>query len=613
MSVPYYGDFAEDDTVNIPFNTFTSNDPAASSTITDLADADIKVHKDGHVDQIVTDGATVVINFDSITGNHLITIDTSVDAAYATGSEYTVRIEGTTVDGATINAWIGAFSIERAGGVIALLKLIQTAVITNAAGADVATDIKAVKAETVLIVADTNELQGDDYPTSIAAIKAETALIVADTNELQADDYPTSIAAVQTTVDAIEVGTITNAAGADVATDIKAVKAETVLIVADTNELQGDDIPTKIAALPTAVEIQTEMEANGASILDTLRDDLADGGRLDLLVDAIKAKTDNLPADPADDSDIDTQLAAIKAETALIVADTNELQTDDYPTSIAAIKAETALIVADTNELQTDDIPGTLTTILAKLLAYVRLMTRSDAAVETDAATELTAINADEGAGAGNFSSQTDSEEAIADSGGGGPTAVQIREEMDSNSTQLSAIVTDTNELQGDDIPGTLSTIDGKIDTLDTVADGIQTDLSNGTDGLGALKALIDTLDTVADAVKAVTDNLPDSGALNDLAAILTDTGTTIPGLIAAVDTVVDAIYSALLTTHAEVGSIPSASASTLDKLELLFMALRNKFTSTASEQNICNDAGSSIGSNTVSDDATTLTKGEFS
>lgn len=48
-----------------------------------------------------------------------------------------------------------------------------------------------------------------------------------------------------------------------------------------------------------------------------------------------------------------------------------------------------------------------------------------------------------------------------------------------------------------------------KIDTVDTVVDGIQTDLSNATDGLGALKALIDTVDGVVDA-------------------ILTDTGTTL-------------------------------------------------------------------------------------
>jgi len=42
---------------------------------------------------------------------------------------------------------------------------------------------------------------------------------------------------------------------------------------------------------------------------------------------------------------------------------------------------------------------------------------------------------------------------------------------------------------------------EAKIDTIDTVVDGIQTDLSNDTDGLGALKALIDTADTVVDTL----------------------------------------------------------------------------------------------------------------
>lgn len=113
MSVPYLGDFAEDATVYMPFNTFTSDDPAISATITNLAAADIKVHKDGAVAQIVTDGATIAIDFDGITGNHLITIDTSVHADYAVGSDYHVRVEGTTIDGgANINFWVGHFSIE---------------------------------------------------------------------------------------------------------------------------------------------------------------------------------------------------------------------------------------------------------------------------------------------------------------------------------------------------------------------------------------------------------------------------------------------------------------------------------------------------------------------
>ena len=50
------------------------------------------------------------------------------------------------------------------------------------------------------------------------------------------------------------------------------------------------------------------------------------------------------------------------------------------------------------------------------------------------------------------------------------------------------------------------------IATVDTVVDGIQTDLSNGTDGLGALKALIDTVDDLLDtevaAIKTVVDGI---------------------------------------------------------------------------------------------------------
>ncbi len=110
--IPYYGDFAEDATVYIAFNTFSSDGPSASVTITALADGDIKVHKDGSATEIVTDGATVSINFDSITGNHLVTIDTSAHSDYSTGSDYHVRMEGTDIDGGTVNAWIGHFSIE---------------------------------------------------------------------------------------------------------------------------------------------------------------------------------------------------------------------------------------------------------------------------------------------------------------------------------------------------------------------------------------------------------------------------------------------------------------------------------------------------------------------
>lgn len=115
MSVAFYGDYDTTETVIIPFNTFDSNDPTASVTITNLVAGDIEIHKDGGTTQRSSDsGVTVTIDFDSVTGNHIASIDLSdnTDAGfYSAGSRYQVRIEGTTVDGGTINAWIGSFSI----------------------------------------------------------------------------------------------------------------------------------------------------------------------------------------------------------------------------------------------------------------------------------------------------------------------------------------------------------------------------------------------------------------------------------------------------------------------------------------------------------------------
>jgi len=124
--IPYYGDFAEDATVYIPINTFSSNDPTASVTVTDLLNTDVHIHKDGGTTQRNNAaGITMTVDYDTIAGNHLLIIDTSDDTVagfWVAGHEYQVRIEGATVDAGTINAWVGTFSIERAGGPLALIK-----------------------------------------------------------------------------------------------------------------------------------------------------------------------------------------------------------------------------------------------------------------------------------------------------------------------------------------------------------------------------------------------------------------------------------------------------------------------------------------------------------
>lgn len=105
-------------------------------------------------------------------------------------------------------------------------------------------------------------------------------------------------------------------------------------ILADTNELQTDDIPGLIDALPTAAENRAEIDANStqlaAIVADTneLQTDWTNGGRLDLLIDAIKAVTDNIPNSGA--------LTDVIADVSAILADTS---TDGVSLSTATQQA----------------------------------------------------------------------------------------------------------------------------------------------------------------------------------------------------------------------------------------------------------------------------------
>jgi len=83
------------------------------------------------------------------------------------------------------------------------------------------------------------------------------------------------------------------------------------------------------------------------------------------------------------------------------------------------------------------------------------------------------------------------------------PTAVENRTEMDSNSTQLTSIVEDTNELQTDDVPGLIATAQSDLDKL-TGADGATLATTQGNyepataASLATTDGKIDTINTNA-------------------------------------------------------------------------------------------------------------------
>jgi len=386
----YLGDFPEDATVYIPFNTFSSDDPSASVTITNLADADIKVHKDGNAVEATTDGATVSIDFDTVTGNHLVTIDTSVDAFYAVGSDYMVRIEGTTVDGATINAWVGIFSIE-------------------------------------------NRHYGNDV--SAAEVNAQCDTAIADASLATS----AALAIVDSNVDAVLV---------DTSTTIPAqITALNDLSAADVNA--QCDIAIADAGLATASALTT-VEGK----IDTV-DTVVDGIQTDLSnatdgLGAIKGAVDGLNNLSAADvnAEVDTALADIHLD---------HLLATDYDPATP---------------------PGAATALLNEL-------------VESDGGVSRFTANALEQAPSG-----------------GGAVADWTAAEREEIRDRLG--ITGTTSAPGGTpslaTAASLATVEGKVDTVDAVVDGIQTDLSNGTDGLGAIKA--------------------------DTAAILTNTGTTIPATL---------------------------------------------------------------------------------
>lgn len=109
VSADYLGEYADDETVYVPFTTYGSNNE--SITITGLAVTDIEVYKDGSMTQRASDsGYTLLdtdgIDLDSTTGWHGFSIDLSDNTTAgfydAPGSTFTIVLNAITVDSQTV-------------------------------------------------------------------------------------------------------------------------------------------------------------------------------------------------------------------------------------------------------------------------------------------------------------------------------------------------------------------------------------------------------------------------------------------------------------------------------------------------------------------------------
>lgn len=125
--------------------------------------------------------------------------------------------------------------------------------------------------------------------------------------------------------------------------------------------------------------------------------------------------------------------------------------------------------------------------------------------------------------------------------------------------------------------------------------------------GLTALAtaANLATVDTVVDAIKAVTDLLPDAGALSSLSTA---------AALATVDSVVDAILSLLDDARGEPGQgAPAVNPDLATKIDYLYKWTRNKKDNDGTETKFYADDGSTVDhKQTTSESGGTVTKGEI-
>ena len=138
------------------------------------------------------------------------------------------------------------------------------------------------------------------------------------------------------------------------------------------------------------------------------------------------------------------------------------------------------------------------------------------------------------------------------------PTAAAIRSEIDSNSTQLAAIVADTNELQTDDVPGLIAALNDP--TAAAIADAVwDEDVVAAHNTADTAGALLDDLGTPGD-FKADVSGVATAAALatvdGNVDAILADTGTD--GVVLAND----AITAAKIATGAIAADEIAAAAA---------------------------------------------------
>ncbi len=554
------------------------------------------------------------------------------DAAVAAGSgENSVQIGGTVTGMIVIGNEHALYDVDPYDTVRMGLTALPNAAadaagglpISDAGGLDldnqIGTDIDA-------ILADTNELQSDDVPGLISALDTVVDRVETDTQDIQSR-IPAALVSGRMSSDAVAISGSTTAAD-NVEANISNLDHSVATV--DGNV---DTLLTRItAAIATKAEMDTAHGLLATEAKQDTMDTVVDGIQTDLNngtdgLGALKTLIDALPSTADVNAQCDASIETYKLDHLIAVADADDPVDNSIIAKMAASDGDWSGFDNSTDSLEavrdrgdadwSSGAAANPNMLLEAEVATVNTQTSFTLAsgsdeddayndqaivlyddsnsdypsvrVISDYTGSTKTVTIDSGA---DFTLGTDDSVKIfvTAPGTSAPTAAQVRAEIDSNSTQLAAIVADTNELQTDDIPGTLSTMEGKIDTIDGIADNILVDTAViGTLGAGLTgipwnsawdaevqSECTDALNAYDPPTKTEMDTahgLLATEAKQDIIdtnvdSVLVDTGTTLPatlstieGKIDTVDGIVDDILVDTGTTlPAEHAALPTAA-----------------------------------------------------
>jgi len=379
----------------------------------------------------------------------------------------------------------------------------------------------------------------------------------------------TDIAAAMKDQDVSGTGAVSGSIHTDIQDNIDAneTKIDTVDTVVDAIQAKTDNLPADPASETNATsnknDIITEVDANETKI-DTI----------DTVVDAVQAKTDNLPADPTSETNATSNKNDIITE-----VDANETKIDTVDTVVDAIKTQTDKMGFDgSNNINSTPQTNVIVDTNNDKTGY-SIDTNNDKTGYSISGTKQTldALNDIDSAGV-----EAACEAGLADYDAA--TGTDISGLNNISKTDVAAALKDqdvsgTGAVSGSihtDIQDNIDANETKIDTVDTVVDAIQaktdnlpadpTSETNATSNkndiiteIDANETKIDTIDTVVDAVQAKTDNLPaDPTSETNATSNKNDIVTEVDANETKIDTIDTNVDAVLADTDEIQGKLPT-------------------------------------------------------